>query len=64
MTDNGGMDWDYILFGIESEKGTSKEKPKEPMRTQRVICPRCECSFPINGHCPDCGRSYGELYDA
>ncbi len=63
MSNNKGLDWDYILFGTET-KYSPDEKKKETKRPYMVICPHCECSFPIDGHCPDCGLSYGELFDA
>lgn len=64
MSNNKGLDWDYILFGTETKYPPEKEQKKETRRPYMVICPHCECSFPIDGHCPDCGLSYGELFDA
>ena len=64
MSDREGLDWDYIFFGDEKK---SDPKPQETKREGRrpytVICPDCQCSFPIDGHCPNCGLSYGELFE-
>lgn len=63
MPEHKQPDWIDILFGGQT-KPSREEQKKETKRPYMVVCPHCDCSFPIDGHCPDCGLSYGELFDA